>query len=74
MRIEGPDFLSKNSALAEEIRRTFVDFDAVEKELGKAAKAIQLVAGLVAKYKGRLQVLCDSSCPAKGTWPATSPS
>ena len=34
MRIEGPDFLSKNSALVEEIRRTFVDFDALGARFG----------------------------------------
>ena len=65
MRIEGPDFLSKNSALAEEIRRTFVDFDVLEKELGKAAKAIQSVSGLMVKYKGRLQTLCDGASAPK---------
>jgi hypothetical protein len=40
MRTEGADFFQKNSALAEEVRRTFVDLDEVEKELKKAAKAI----------------------------------
>jgi hypothetical protein len=33
MRTDGPQFLQKNSALAEEVRRTFVDLDEVEKEL-----------------------------------------
>jgi predicted nuclease with TOPRIM domain len=65
MRTEGPDFLQKNSALAEEVRRTFVDIDAIEKELGKASKAIQSVSGLVAKYKIRLNSLCDSTAAAK---------
>jgi hypothetical protein len=41
MRAEGPDFLAKNAHLAEEIRRTFVDMDEMEKELKKAAKAIE---------------------------------
>ena len=45
MRTEGPNFLQRNSALAEEIRRTFVDLDEVEKELKKAAKAIELCQG-----------------------------
>jgi predicted nuclease with TOPRIM domain len=60
MRTEGPDFLQRNAALAEEVRRTFADIDAIEKELGKASKAIQSVSGLVAKYKVRLNSLCDS--------------
>jgi hypothetical protein len=59
MRTEGPDFLQRNAALAEEVRRTFVDIDAIEKELGKASKAIQSVSGLVAKYKERLRTLCE---------------
>jgi len=45
MRTDGPDFLQKNAALAEEVRRTFADIDAIEKELGKASKAIQSVSG-----------------------------
>ena len=65
MRTEGPDFLQKNAALAEEVRRTFADIDAIEKELGKASKAIQSVSGLVAKYKVRLNSLCDSTGAAK---------
>jgi predicted nuclease with TOPRIM domain len=65
MRTEGPDFLQKNAALAEEVRRTFADIDAIEKELGKASKAIQSVSGLVAKYKVRLNSLCDSTAAAK---------
>ena len=31
MRAEGPDFLEKNVLLAEEVRRTFVDIDGIEK-------------------------------------------
>jgi predicted nuclease with TOPRIM domain len=67
MRTEGADFLQKNSALAEEVRRTFVDLDEVEKELKKAAKAIDVVSDLTAKYRGRLQALCDSAASAKFT-------
>ena len=63
MRTEGPNFLQRNSALAEEVRRTFVDLDEVEKELKKAAKAIDAVSDLTAKYRGRLQALCDSALP-----------
>jgi len=61
MRTEGADFLQKNSALAEEVRRTFVDLDEVEKELKKAAKAIDTVSDLTAKYRGRLQTLSDNA-------------
>jgi hypothetical protein len=60
MRTEGADFLQKNSALAEELRRTFVDLDEVEKELKRAAKAIYIVSDLTAKYRRRLQALCDT--------------
>jgi hypothetical protein len=59
MRTEGPNFLQRNSALAEEICRTFVDLDDVEKELKKAAKAIDVASGLTAKYRVRLQALCE---------------
>ena len=65
MRTQGSDFLEKNAALGEEIRRTFADLDAIEKELGKASRAIQSVSGLVAKYKVRLNSLCDSTGAAK---------
>lgn len=59
MRIQGFDFLEKNAALAEEVRRTFADIDRIESELKKAAKAIGSASGLVSKYRGRLQELCD---------------
>jgi len=71
MRTEGPDFLQRNAALAEEVRRTFADIDAIEKELGKASKAIQSVSGLVAKYKGRLERLCESPVQNKPSRSAT---
>jgi len=48
MRSEGPDFLTKNSQLAEKRRRTFVDIDEMEKELKKAAKAIESAKELAA--------------------------
>ena len=75
MRTEGADFLQKNSALAEEIRRTFVDFDEIEKELKKAAKAVDTASGLTVKYRGRLQALCDAAqrvTPLSGKWTAGS--
>jgi hypothetical protein len=65
IRAEGPNFLQRNSALAEEICRTFVDLDEVEKELKKAAKAIDVASGLTAKYRTRLQALCDHTTQLK---------
>jgi hypothetical protein len=65
MRTEGVDFLQKNAALAEEVRRTLVDLDDVEKELKKAAKAIDAAAGLTGKYGMRLQSLCDTTSEQK---------
>ena len=65
MRTEGPDFLQTNSAMAEEVRRTFVDLDEVEKELSKASRAIEAASGLTAKYRGRLQALCDNAAGPK---------
>jgi hypothetical protein len=65
MRTEGPDFLQKNSALAEEVRRTFVDLDEVERELSKASKAIDAASSLTGKYRGRLQALCDNATARK---------
>jgi hypothetical protein len=51
MRVQGIDLLEKNAVLAEELRRTFPEIDRVEKELGKAAKAIQSVSALVVRYR-----------------------
>jgi hypothetical protein len=65
MRVQGSDFLDKNAALADEVRRTFADIDRIEKELGKAAKAIQSVAALVVRYRERLRELCDTATSAK---------
>jgi hypothetical protein len=64
MRTEGADFLQRNSALAEEVRRTFVDLDEVEKELRKAAKAVETASGLTVKYRVRLQALCNGATAA----------
>jgi phage host-nuclease inhibitor protein Gam len=61
MRTEGSDFLQKNSALAEEVRRTFVDLDEIDRELKKAAKAIDSVSDMTAKYRRRLQALCENT-------------
>ena len=61
MRVQGCDLLERNAFLAEELRRTFPEIDRIEKELGKATKAIQSVSALVVRYKDRLRELCDSS-------------
>jgi hypothetical protein len=61
MRLHGSDFLEKNAALADELRRTFVDLDRIDGELRKATKAISSASGLVAKYRGKLQELCESA-------------
>jgi predicted nuclease with TOPRIM domain len=70
MRVEGFDLLERNAMLAEELRRTFPEIDRIEKELGKASKAIQSVSALVVRYKERLRELCDSSaCRGSATAP-----
>jgi len=65
MRLHGTDFLERNLALTDELRRTFADLDRVDAELKKAAKAISSASGLVTKYRGRLQELCDSAVGRK---------
>jgi ADP-ribose pyrophosphatase YjhB (NUDIX family) len=63
IREQGPDFLQKNAVLAEEVRRTFVDVDEIEKELKKAARAVESASDLVESYRARLQSLCDKATP-----------
>lgn len=65
MRTEGADFLQRNSALTEEVQRTFVDLDEIDKELSKAAKAVQSVSALVVRYRERLRDLCDVAANTK---------
>jgi hypothetical protein len=60
MRAQG-DLLDRNAVLAEELRRTFPEIDRIEKELGKAAKAIQSVSALVVRYRDRLRDLCETA-------------
>jgi len=67
MRAEGTDFLQNNVAIGEEVRRTLVDLDEMEKELKKAAKAIDAASGLTGKYRARLQSLCDGAAEQKKT-------
>jgi len=61
MRVEGPDFLQKNAALADEVRRTFVEIDEIEAQLNKAGTAIEKAQALTAKHRARLAGLCDTA-------------
>jgi hypothetical protein len=65
MRVEGTDFLTKNSHLAEEIRRTFVEFDELDTELKKAANAIDAAKEMASTYRSRLQEMCDAAVEKK---------
>jgi predicted nuclease with TOPRIM domain len=65
MRERGFDLLEKNTVLANELRRTFPEIDRIEKELGKAAKAIQSASVMVMRYRERLRDLCDSAANTK---------
>ena len=65
MRAQGFDLLERNMVLAEELRRTFPEIDRIDKELGKAARAIQSVSALVVRYRERLRDLCDAAVGAK---------
>jgi predicted nuclease with TOPRIM domain len=60
MRVQGFDLLERNLVLANELRRTFPEIDRIERELGKAAKAIQSISVLVVRYRDRLRELCDT--------------
>jgi hypothetical protein len=65
MRVHGVDLLDRNTLVADELRRTFPEIDRMEKEIGKAAKAIQSVSALVVRYRERLRELCDSAANTK---------
>jgi hypothetical protein len=67
MRVHGFDLLDSNALLAEELRRTFPEIDRIEKEVGKAAKAIQSISAQVVRYRDRLRDLCDTAASAKIT-------
>jgi myosin heavy subunit len=71
MRVEGADFLQKNAALAEEVRRTFTDLDEIEKELKKAGTAIDKAKTATSNYHARLSGLCDCASLGKKA-PATN--
>ena len=61
MRAEGPDFLQRNAALANEVQRTFTDIDEIEGQLDKAGTAIERAQALTTKYRSRLTGLCDNA-------------
>jgi hypothetical protein len=63
--VQGFDVLERNAVLAEELRRTFPEIDRIDKELGKAAKAILSVSALVVRYRERLREICNSSTPSR---------
>jgi hypothetical protein len=65
MRVQGFDLLDRNAVLADELRRTFPEIDRIERELGKAAKAIQSISALVVRYRERLRDLCDTAAARK---------
>src|SRR5271169_96893 len=65
MRAHGSDFLDKNVALADEVRRTFADLDRIDGELRKLTKTVGTIAGLFAKYRGRLHELCENAVGTK---------
>lgn len=61
MRKQGADFLQTNTVIAEEVRRSLVNLDDVERELAKATKAIDSATMLTGKYRARLRVLCENA-------------
>ena len=61
MRAEGPDFLEKNAAVADEVRRTLAEFDEIEAQLKKAGTAIDKAQALTTKYRARLAGVCDTA-------------
>lgn len=61
MRVEGPDFLQRNAALANEVQRTFVDIDEIEGQLKKAQEAELVQSNLVMCLIGRESRKCQRS-------------
>jgi DNA repair exonuclease SbcCD ATPase subunit len=61
MRAEGPDFLQKNTALADEVRRRLVEVDEIDGQLKKAEAAIGRAQELTAKHRTKLAGLCDAA-------------
>jgi len=67
MRAEGPDFLQRNAALGDEVRRTLADIDGIQGQLRKASTAIEKAQALTAIYRARLAGLCDSAAAHEKT-------
>jgi len=61
MRVQGPDFLQRNAALADEVRRTLADLDEIEDQLKRAGTAGAKAQAMATKYRSRLSSLCDSA-------------
>ena len=61
MRDQGPDFLQRNAALADEVRRTLADLDEVEGQLKKAGTAVAKAQAMATRYRSRLMGLCESA-------------
>ncbi len=61
MRVQGSDFLVKNAALADEVRRSLCDLDRIEGELTKVAKTVASASKLVVQHRARMQGLCDNA-------------
>jgi len=61
MRAEGPDFLQRNAAVSDEVRRTIVEFDEIEGQLGKAGAAIVKAQALTTRCRAKLAGLCESA-------------
>jgi hypothetical protein len=60
MRAEGPDFLQKNAALADEVRRTLVEIDEIDGQLKKAEASISKAQELTGKHRAKLAALCEN--------------
>jgi hypothetical protein len=61
MRAEGPGFLQRNAAIADDVRRTLADIDEIEGQLRKAEAAIGKAQALAVKHRARMAGLCDSA-------------
>jgi hypothetical protein len=57
---EGSDFLQKNAALSDEVRRTLAEVDEIDSQLRKAEAAIGNAQALTAKHRARLAGLCET--------------
>lgn len=67
MRAQGPDFLQRNAALANEVRQTLADLDEIEGQLKKAGTAVAKAQAMAVKYRSRLSSLSDSAAAGHRT-------